>query len=203
VSEINKKGKEQMINKLHILRIIKGHHYEKKDIEIEIDDIVRVDQFITEINYDKSEVREYIESLPHQRKGNTYYITLNTIEKAQAREFLRVLYEGLFYADEEVRDRKISKETYEIYRQVLKEIGNRMAERSNMLMDVCMLVRCEIGKLKKSEIYVKELGKKETYAYEVLSLILMGEYKIKTDKKEIIQEIKRRIRRYDVVYETK
>nr|DAQ48087.1 MAG TPA: hypothetical protein [Bacteriophage sp.] len=29
-----------MINKLHILRIIKGHHYEKKDIEIEIDDIV-------------------------------------------------------------------------------------------------------------------------------------------------------------------
>ena len=78
-----------------------------------------------------------------------------------------------------------------------------MAERSNMLMDVCMLVRCEIGKLKKSEIYVKELGKKETYACEVLLVILMGEYKIKTDKKEIIQEIKKRIRRYDAVYETK
>mgnify|MGYP000909333855 CR=1 FL=1 len=189
-----------MINELNVLRLIRWQRENKAStIRFTVEEIGREYQFFSP-DKKSTGLRDYIERLPHQRQGNEYIVTLKDIDKAKTKEYVKLLYKGIFYADNEILSKKVSKEAYVIYKEILQKIRKQIEKSDNTFSKICIGSKQSILRTEKNKEYEKELILYEKSGIERILNVLLDEHQIRVDKKEIIQEIQQRVTRYDSVY---
>nr|DAQ48098.1 MAG TPA: hypothetical protein [Bacteriophage sp.] len=135
-----------------------------------------------------------------ENKASTIRFTVEEIGREYQFFSPELLYKGIFYADNEILSKKVSKEAYVIYKEILQKIRKQIEKSDNTLSKICIGSKQSILRTEKNKEYEKELILYEKSGIERILNVLLDEHQIRVDKKEIIQEIKKRIRRYDAVY---
>ena len=190
----------EIMNKTYILRKLLLHKKEgNKEIEVEIGDVLRVSGFVVVDKLNKiEEVEEYIKSIPHQRVNNKYVIEVSTLEKMRTKEYVDKVYEVMFYAEKDILKKRISEAVYKEYVKMLGYIEKQLMNVPNTLDRVCKVVSDNLQDMKES---YDDVLKMRELALRILLLNIVKEEKgCRVDKKEIIQEIRKRTKRYESEY---
>ena len=188
------------MNKTYILRKLLLHKKEgKKEIEVEIGDVLRVSGFVVVDKLNKiEEVEEYIKSIPHQRVNNKYVIEVSTLEKMRTKEYVDKVHEVMFYAEKDILKKRISEAVYKEYVKMLGYIEKQLMNVPNTLDRVCKVVSDNLQDMK--ENYDDVLKMRELESRILLLNVIKEEKGRRVDKKEIIREIRKRTKRYESEY---
>lgn len=188
------------MNKTYILRKLLLHKKEgKKEIEVEIGNVLRVSGFVVVDKLNKiEEVEEYIKSIPLQRVNNKYVIEVSTLEKMRTKEYVDKVYEVMFYAEKDILKKRISEAVYKEYVKMLGYIEKQLMNVPNTLDRVCKVVSDNLQDMK--ENYDDVLKMRELASRILLVNVIKEEKGRRVDKKEIIQEIRKRTKRYESEY---